>query len=285
MIEQEGDMKVTSNRQAPSASRAAPGFRELSHAGPVSRASIRAVAGFVARTASRLGAVVRPTVVALCACASAAPLLAQEITLFAGEDFHGPRMIVPGQSRNLDRTGFDERTASIIVRDAIAEVCVEPEFHGSCLQLPPGEYPRLNETFRNRISSVRVLPADRAALTAPVVRADPVAPRLARPVPSLPPTPTATLYEDTNLQGRAYPLEPEVLRDLSASGFRDRARSLRVEEGVWMFCSERHLQGECMTFGPGEYAELPREIRRKIVSGRPLNEPNPDGGPAALLQR
>ena len=29
---------------------------------------------------------------------------------------------------------------------------------------------------------------------------------------------------------------PELLRDLGGTGFNDRASSLRVEQGYWMFC-------------------------------------------------
>jgi hypothetical protein len=68
---------------------------------------------------------------------------AAEITLFEGPNFQGRSMTLRGEADNLDRTGFNDRTSSIIVRDGVWEVCVDAYFQGGCTRLQPGEYPQL----------------------------------------------------------------------------------------------------------------------------------------------
>jgi len=83
----------------------------------------------------------------------------------------------------------------------------------------------------------------------------------------------ATLYEGANLSGRSYPLH-ETMHNLCGSGFNDRASSLRVESGYWIFCSDSEFRGECRTFGPGEYATLPG-LNNVISSGRRMSNDYP----------
>jgi hypothetical protein len=56
---------------------------------------------------------------------------------------------------DLDPTGFNDRAASISVRDGTWEVCLDAYFQGSCMRLSPGDYPRLDQQFNDRISSLR----------------------------------------------------------------------------------------------------------------------------------
>ena len=76
------------------------------------------------------------------------------------------------------------------------------------------------------------------------------------------------LYEGPNLSGRTYVLDAEVLPNLDRAGFNDRASSLRIEGGYWLFCSDINFHGECLTFGPGDYPTLPRSLNNRISSGR-----------------
>ena len=46
-------------------------------------------------------------------------------------------------------------------------------------------------------------------------------------------------------------------RNLDRTSFNDRAASLRVYSGYWIFCSDSEFRGDCRTFGPGDYASLP----------------------------
>jgi hypothetical protein len=62
------------------------------------------------------------------------------------------------------------------------------------------------------------------------------------------------------------------LPNLNRMGFSDRAASMRIEEGYWMFCTDAQFRGDCRTLGPGEYARLPGDVDRRIASVRRVNE-------------
>ena len=76
-----------------------------------------------------------------------------------------------------------------------------------------------------------------------------------------------TFYEYENYAGRSYTAR-DAVADFQHNGFNDRAQSLRVEGGTWMFCSDANLQGQCRTFTPGSYAELPGALNNRLSSGR-----------------
>ena len=59
--------------------------------------------------------------------------LGAEITLFEGDNFQGRRMVIREDTQNLDNTGFNDRTSSVIVRDGVWEVCVDAFFRGTKL--------------------------------------------------------------------------------------------------------------------------------------------------------
>jgi hypothetical protein len=83
----------------------------------------------------------------------------------------------------------------------------------------------------------------------------------------------ATLYEGPNLSGRSFALN-DAMSNMGRTGFNDRASSLRVERGYWIFCSDAEFRGECRTFGPGEYASLPG-LNNVISSGRRISNDYP----------
>ena len=87
------------------------------------------------------------------------------------------------------------------------------------------------------------------------------------------------LYEGHDFQGRSFPMSRSVVNSLDPTGFDDRAGSLRVTSGYWVFCSDANFQGECRTFGPGEYPNLPRELDGRISSGRQISSAYPYSGP------
>jgi hypothetical protein len=83
------------------------------------------------------------------------------------------------------------------------------------------------------------------------------------------------LYSAPGFEGRSFVIDQNVVRDLANTGFNDRASSLRVEQGYWVFCSDANFEGQCMTFGPGEYAELPHSLSNRISSGRRISSDYP----------
>jgi hypothetical protein len=88
----------------------------------------------------------------------------------------------------------------------------------------------------------------------------------------------AVLYSNPDFGGARYLVEGNYMRNLGNTGFNDRAQSLHVARGYWIFCSDADFQGECRTFGPGDYRRLPRALDNKISSGRRISERYPYSG-------
>ena len=139
---------------------------------------------------------VRAALVAgLAAAASAA--LAAEIILYERPGFQGRSMTLRGNTADLDRTRFNDRAESIVVRDGVWEVCTDARYGGRCVRLQPGEYPTLDGPLNDRISSAREVAqyAPPAAVVAPP-----------------PPGPSrgggrAVLYEGPDFRGRAFEID------------------------------------------------------------------------------
>jgi len=85
----------------------------------------------------------------------------------------------------------------------------------------------------------------------------------------------AVLYEASDFRGRSVMVDDNLVDNLQSSGFNDRASSLRVERGYWVFCSDAHFQGQCRTFGPGDYPNLPPGLNDRISSGRRIHNDYP----------
>src|SRR5262249_31187182 len=83
------------------------------------------------------------------------------------------------------------------------------------------------------------------------------------------------LYEGANFSGRSYVISGDTLRNLADTGFNDRAASLRVEQGYWMFCSDADYHGACLTLGPGDYPTLPPALNHRISSARRIAQRYP----------
>ena len=200
---------------------------------------------------------------------AATAVLAGEIILYENPGFQGRRMTLHGTTPDLDRTQFNDRAESIVVRDGVWEVCTDARFAGRCVRLQPGEYPNLQGDLNNRISSAREV----AQYTPP--------PPVARPAPGpgYGGPARAVLYEGEGFRGRSFELQRNVVRNLDRTSFNDRAASLRVYSGYWIFCSDANFEGDCRTFGPGDYPDLPGDLNRRISSGRQIADRYPDGGP------
>jgi hypothetical protein len=80
------------------------------------------------------------------------------------------------------------------------------------------------------------------------------------------------LYELPDFGGSSLVVDRRELPNLEWMGFMDRAASMRIESGTWMFCTDTRFQGTCRTFGPGEYPRLTRDVDRKIASVRRVHE-------------
>ncbi|HXR56944.1 MAG TPA: beta/gamma crystallin-related protein [Casimicrobiaceae bacterium] len=205
------------------------------------------------------------TLVAVALIVAAAGAQAAELTLFGRPGFEGPRFKANDSVANLDRTGFNDRASSAVIRDGVWQLCDDAYFRGHCVTLQPGRYPSLREMgLNNRVSSAREAgfvptqgrPNDRGR---------------DRGV-------GAVLFSNSDFRGDRYVVQGNYMRDLANTGFNDRAQSLRVERGYWIFCSDADFQGQCRTFGPGDYRRLPRALDNKISSGRRISERYPYNG-------
>ena len=183
---------------------------------------------------------------------------AASITFYTDDNYRGRHFTADQPVTNFAHNGFNDRVNSAVVHDGRWEICVDADFHGSCSVIAPGAYPNLG-AYAGRISSVRPID-ERYSGNRPDDRGRN---REAQ----------ATLYEGPNLSGRAYPIN-EFMGNLGTTGFNDRASSLRVERGYWIFCSDAEFRGECRTFGPGDYASLPG-LNNVISSGRRISNDYP----------
>lgn len=175
---------------------------------------------------------------------------AAEITLYSQADFHGKALTAQGAIPNVKSAGFNDQTSSIVVTSGRWEVCTHAEFQGHCALLRPGEYPRLDSQFNDRISSIRQVGRDRHAGG------------LSRDN-----DPALVLFDQRRLRGEQLGLDGNV-RNLKRYDFNDRASSVLVREGTWQVCATANFDGPCRTLGPGAYPNLGPELSDKISSAR-----------------
>ena len=192
--------------------------------------------------------------------AAAASAAADSITFYQDDNYRGRQFTADHEVANFARNGFNDRVRSAVVHDGRWEICIDADFRGGCGILAPGAYPELG-AYAGRISSVRPIDG-RSSNYRSNDRGRNYDAR-------------ATLYEGPNLSGRSFPLN-EAMTNLGPTGFNDRASSLRVESGYWIFCSDSDFRGECRTFGPGDYASLPG-MNNVISSGRRISNDYPYG--------
>lgn len=189
------------------------------------------------------------------------------VQLFEEIGFQARSVAISDALGNFDPLGFNDRALSMIVHAGAWEVCTDAYYRGDCRVFGPGQYPDLGDLNR-RISSIRPA-AVGGGVGGTVAGGGAVAgggwdtgggggPR-------------AILYERPNLGGRFLVIAGEVAPNLDRTEFNDRAASLRVEGGYWIFCTDANFMGECQTFGPGDYPSLPWGMNKKISSGRRIH--------------
>ena len=90
--------------------------------------------------------------------------------------------------------------------------------------------------------------------------------------------PDAVLFSNPDMRGQRFVIDGDYLPDLANTGFNDRAQSLHVGRGYWIFCSDAQFQGRCRTFGPGDYPQLGWALDNKVSSGRRISNDYPYSG-------
>ena len=150
----------------------------------------------------------------------------------------GRSLNVNGAIPNLDGSGFNDRAQSAIIHSGTWQFCADADYRGSCEGLGPGQWSNLGGVT-GRVSSLRPVPGGGGG---------------GGPAPG----PgggwgggrtRVVLYEGSNFPGRSFTVNKDVVMNLGTTGFNDRASSMRVERGYWMFCTDAKFVGECRTFG------------------------------------
>jgi hypothetical protein len=194
--------------------------------------------------------------------------------LFEGLNFSGASIVLDRTIQNFDQIGFNDRARSLIVFEGTWQLCSDAYFQGDCRNYGPGRYDSLGGT-NGQTSSARPVAGggggggggnwnggggngggNWGGGGARVI-----------------------MYEGPNFSGRSFAMTSDIVRSLDDSGFNDRASSLRIERGYWMFCSDANFGGECRTFGPGDYPNLPSGLSNRISSGRKVNNDYPYNQP------
>lgn len=208
--------------------------------------------------------ILRP--LALVAATLAATTAMAGVTFYEAENFGGRNLTMDGTVPNFVERGFNDRARSIVVEGAPVEVCVDINFNGGCTVLNPGRYPTLGN-LGHEISSMRPVQneqrggydRDGRGYRGYRGRDDQSA--------------AVTLFSGPNMTGRGLALSENGTSNMV--NFNDRASSLRVTQGYWIFCSDTQFRGECRTFGPGEYPQLPAALDNRISSGRRISQNYP----------
>jgi hypothetical protein len=203
--------------------------------------------------------VLKPLIVGII-LAAAGSAAADSITFYQDDNYRGRSFTADQPVTNFARNGFNDLVHSAVVHEGRWEICIDSDFRGGCSVLAAGAYPDLG-AYAGRINSVRPVDFRYSSERSD----DRSRNHEAR----------ATLYEGPNLSGRSFPLNG-AMPNLNRTGFNDRASSLRVDSGYWIFCSDSEFRGECRTFGPGEYASLPG-LNNVISSGRRISNEYPYG--------
>lgn len=193
-------------------------------------------------------------VLAILATAFALPALAQQVVLYEGPAMRGRQVTVVRSTPNLAYLGFENRASSMYVMSGTWEICTEPYFKGLCSTHGPGEYPSLGMQS-NRISSARLVEDPLANL---------------RPPADWSPAGEAeiALYDRQNFAGPLRSLRGPT-PNFEVLGINDAAASLIVHRGTWQLCTDADYRGECVTYGPGRYPQLPGKDDR-FSSARPV---------------
>jgi hypothetical protein len=191
------------------------------------------------------------------------------IALFENPGFSGRAIELTKTNGNLDRFGPYSGPDAVIVYEGTWRLCTRPYYRGECWDFVPGRYDNLG-ALRGKIASAELV----SLTSAPVGVVPAPAVGVAPPLTYVPPAGPGrvVLYEFPNLTGQSFTIYSRDMPNLNRLGFSDRAASMRIEEGYWMFCTDVEFRGDCRTLGPGEYAWLPPDLNHKIVSARRVSD-------------
>ena len=183
---------------------------------------------------------------------------AAQVTFYEHTRFQGQSFTTEQPLGNLERSGFNNRASSAVVRGETWQVCDGPGYSGQCAILRPGDYPSLGAMGLNdSVSSVRAANTDARGYDnrhAPAPHAGQV-----------------TFYENERFAGRSFTTEQSI-GNLERSGFNNRASSVVVRGETWQVCDGPGFSGRCAVLRPGDYASLiAMGLNNSVSSVRTVN--------------
>ncbi len=185
------------------------------------------------------------------------------IEVYTESDFRGAAYTLDNDTDNLRNTGFNDRIRSMRIYGGNWEACEDRDYGGVCMVYGPGDYRRLPPQLDRSISSLRKIGNEPVwggitPGTQNYVVVEPNGARSRHPV---------WLYEHGNFVGRTVRATGDV-NDLSGSGMNDTTSSIFISFGTWQFCEDSNYRGRCVTFGPGQYNEMPPGMNDSVSSFR-----------------
>ena len=83
---------------------------------------------------------------------------AAQVTFYSRDGFRGESFTADRNIVNMERSGFNDRAASAVVRGGSWQVCEDSRFEGRCVVLQPGDYASLEDMgLSKEISSIRAV--------------------------------------------------------------------------------------------------------------------------------
>jgi len=175
------------------------------------------------------------------------------IVLYQSIELGGPSIALSSNVSNFDDIRFNDRASSAVVSRGTWQMCTDANFVGNCGMFPPGQYNNLGP-LTGQASSIRIV--DGSGNSGGGQGGGGWADGSGWGSGGGPGGPRVMMYEGPNFSGRSFVVTTDVLANLDGTGFNDRASSLRIEQGYWMFCTDANFAGQCRTLGPGDYGNL-----------------------------
>jgi hypothetical protein len=192
--------------------------------------------------------------------ATPAPVVSAAVpraTLYAQPGFAGTGVEITETHGNLDAIPSYAGASAVIVYGGTWRLCTREYYRGQCADFTPGRYDSLG-ALNGRVYSAQLI----SAAPAPV--------GVVTPMPSA--QGRVVLYELPDFAGQSLAIEGGEMSNLDRLNFGDRAASMRIDGGYWMFCTDTRFRGSCSTYGPGEYPRLGPDVDHKIASIRRVND-------------
>ncbi len=181
------------------------------------------------------------------------------LTLYDLPGYEGRSITLDGDAPDLRWVQFNDLTSSYSFSGGRWEVCLEPNFRGSC-HLVDVDHPDMTPwAFNNRITSVRALHRpDRDRRRG------------------------VTLYSGRNYTGQSVRIR-DIEFDLRDVGFDNRAQSIEVHSGTWTLCEDRNFADRCVELSRDsndlKLFRMDGRISAASPDGIPRPAPEPIGGP------